>query len=385
MTALQVLALAVLCAALALLVYAYIGYPLLVAWGPRGLWRRPRINPIPVIGRVVLCAAYNEERTIRRMIEHALSAEPGDTRVIVVSDASTDRTDEIVAALARDDGRVRLLRAAERGGKNRALNLALRDLAATPDVAVVFTDANAVLDRQALIRLVNGLNAGATCVVGQLVFTDAATATARAEGLYWRYENAIKRGEGRLARLTVANGAIFALRAGDCGEIPPGIGNDLYLPLAVLGAGRQVVFDEAALAYEPATLRRGEEFSRKRRMANRQIQGTVTLWPRLDWPTRIQFISHKVIRWFGIPLLAGAFVSAAALVDVHWAFAVIAAGLATPFILAALQALGIRSRAGGLGEHFVVVHWAVLLGICDLIRGRSRAVWSPPSTSRSTE
>ncbi|MGB7211066.1 MAG: glycosyltransferase [Gemmatimonadales bacterium] len=370
---------------LALLAYAYIGYPILIARGPRGLWRSPRTNAVPVTGRVVLCAAYNEEQTIRRMVEQALSAEPGDAQVIVVSDASSDRTDEIVAELARGNDRVRLLRAPERGGKNRALNLALRDLAATPDVAVVFTDANAVLDRQAVIRLVDGLNAGATCVVGQLVFTDAATATARAEGLYWRYENAIKRGEGRLGRLPVANGAIFALRAGDCGEIPPGIGNDLYLPLAVLGGGRRVVFDETALAYEPATLHRAEEFSRKRRMANRQIQGTVTLWPRLDWPTRVQFISHKVIRWFGIPLLAIAFVCAATLAQVHWAYAVVAAGFAAPFILAALQAAGIRSRIGALGEHFVVVHWAVLLGIADLIRGRSRAVWSPPSTSRSTE
>src|SRR5690606_3995756 len=98
---------------------------------------------------------------------------------------------------------VRLLRVEGRLGKNHALNVALARLSPAEDDVVVFSDANALYQADAIVRLRENLAAGAVCTVGRLCFVDADTRTARAEGLYWRYENALKRAEGRAGRLLV--------------------------------------------------------------------------------------------------------------------------------------------------------------------------------------
>src|SRR5690606_18498587 len=97
-----------------------------------------------------------------------------------------------------------LVRVEGRLGKNHALNVALARLAPADNDVVVFSDANALYQQDAIVRLRDALAAGAACAVGRLGFVDESTGTARAEGLYWRYENFLKGAEGRMGRLLVA-------------------------------------------------------------------------------------------------------------------------------------------------------------------------------------
>lgn len=372
--------------ALFLLIYAYAGYPLFVRWMGGRLLPRPA-ETAGNLGRTwLLIPAYNEEAVIVARLENALAVTPADAGIVVVSDGSTDSTDAIVKDFERRDPRVRLFRVEGRRGKNHALNHALGLVAPQPDDVIVFTDANAHFAAGAIAALRERLAAGAACVVGKLEFVDAVTGTAQAEGLYWRYENALKHAEGAIGRLPFANGAIFAVRFREVSELPPDVGNDFWIPILVLGSGRSVVFEPAAVAREPAPARGREEFLRKVRMANRQIRGVILSWPHLDGATRFQLVSHKVLRWLGLPIMALVACTAVALWETHIAYRAAAVAISASAVLAAagvlVSGVGLRVPLLNLPVHFYRVHIAALIGILEAVLGRRRATWDQAQSAR---
>ncbi|MEJ2502344.1 MAG: glycosyltransferase, partial [Gemmatimonadota bacterium] len=289
-----------------LLAWAYVGYPLFAATGLARVLRQPRRSAGAPTGCVLLVPAHNEQEVIEAKIRNGLAlAWAGDGRldVVVVSDGSTDRTEELARRYASQTDRVRLIVCPQRRGKNAALNAAVAELDPPPDCLLLFTDANAIFDTGAASELARVLEGGAACAIGKLTFVDAATDTARAEGLYWRYENWIKRSEGAVGRAIAANGAILAARRRDVPELPSGVPNDWWIPLTLLARDRRVEYAPAAEAVEAAPQRKGEEFSRKVRMANRQMTGVLRIWRDLDAATRFQVVSHKLLRWLGLPLI----------------------------------------------------------------------------------
>jgi hypothetical protein len=227
---------------------------------------------------------------------------------------------------------------------------------------------------------------GATCAVGQLQFVDETTGTARAEGLYWRYENALRAAEGRLGRVSMANGAIFAARAGDVPHFPLDIGNDFWITAMVLGKGQAVAYQTDAVALEPAPAASREEFRRKQRMGNQGMWGVIQVWPEIDLATRFQLVSHKVLRWLGIPLLAIALASALLLGLQQPRYLIAAGVLASPLFLAGIGVIGrllrLRVPLADLAVHFWLVHWAALMGVMDAVRGRRFLTWEQAASSR---
>lgn len=373
--------------ALLLLGWAYAGYPLFTWMGGARLFAAPRDSRRPLGGSWLLVSAYNEAAVIAGKLENSLRLDhDGDLQVVVVSDGSTDGTDELVEQFATRDRRVRLVRVEGRKGKNHALNVALAQLAPAEEDVVVFSDANSLYRRDALRHLRECLASGAVCAVGKLAFADASTGTARAEGLYWRYENLLKAAESAAGRLLVANGAIFAARAGDVPRLPLGIGNDFWIPVTLLGAGRSIRYEPRAVALEMAPQHGREEFRRKLRMANRSMGGVMQAWPLVDTATRFQLVSHKVLRWLGLPLYLLTLLLAAAAAAVEPGFAVVLALLLLPALFAAIggvgRAVGVRIPGLDFAVHFFLVHLAACMGVAEALSGKERITWEQAASAR---
>ena len=224
--------------------------------------RRPlaaRVRRRPVRGEAatpsvtVIVAAHDEEAVIERRLENLLALDyPADRlEIVVTSDASDDRTDELVEAVVAREPRVRLIRC-PRGGKVAAQDRAVRE---TNGEIVAFSDANATWSPDALAKLVRSFaDPEVAYVCGRLVLTDAAGSNR--EGVYWRFETWLRAQESALGSVTGGNGSIYAVRRADYVEVDPRFGHDLSLPYLMVQRGRRAVYDPEALALRGARRRR---------------------------------------------------------------------------------------------------------------------------------
>ena len=248
--------------AVGLIVYAHVGYALLLALAARlfGSDEPPqRADPDRVPSVALIVAAHDEQDVIERKLADALALDyPGDRlRVVVASDGSGDRTVELARAAGADE-----VLDLPRGGKVAALNEAVRR---TDSEVVAFSDANSFWRPDALRRLVArlaGERVGYVC--GQVRFSGGEEGNQ--EGLYWRYEMAMRAMESRLAGITAGNGGIYAVRREAYVELHPSRGQDIGFPFELAKRGWRAVYEPAALAEERMAPSVEGEFTRKRRM-----------------------------------------------------------------------------------------------------------------------
>jgi GT2 family glycosyltransferase len=256
------------------LAYAYLGYPLLLAFVAtilRQAFREAEQNPAVSL----IVAAHNEAALISNKIENTFSLNyPADRlQLIVVSDASTDGTDEIVRRCR--DPRVTLLRQEPQAGKSAALNRGVEE--ATGEI-LVFSDANSMFSLGALRALVRPFaDSRIGAVSGALEYEADGAHTG--EGMYWRYEQVMKGLESRIGRLLGANGAIFAVRRELVPRLHPLDVNDFRIPYQALLEGRAAVLARAATASERAGPTVGGEMARKVRIMSRALPMFFSLLP----------------------------------------------------------------------------------------------------------
>jgi poly-beta-1,6-N-acetyl-D-glucosamine synthase len=296
-------------ACIAVVAYAYAGYPLLAALLSRWRGRAPRaIDPghadaCPPL--TVVVAACNEEARIAARIRDILAQDyPADRlRVLVVSDGSRDGTVEAARhAAAAGDARVTVLALAENGGKAAALNIAMLHVSTG---LVAMTDARQRYAPGALRALVAAFaDPRVGAVSGELVIEEIlpgqASSTPQGVGLYWRMEKRLRSDEARLGWLHGVSGAIHALRRDLFQPLPPGtLLDDMWIPLHVALAGRWVWMAREAIAYDHVSASAGEEFARKLRTlaGNWQLLARlpVLLHP-LRNPVFFAWCSHKFLR-----------------------------------------------------------------------------------------
>ncbi|MEO6519741.1 MAG: glycosyltransferase [Pseudoxanthomonas sp.] len=290
-----------------LVVYAYLGYPLLAAAWARRQGRTPRISSttaddLPVL-TVVVCA-YDEEARIGARISDILGQDyrADGLQVLVVSDGSGDRTAEVAALAAAMDPRVRVLVLPDNVGKAAAVNAAMAQINTS---LVAFADVRqryAPGALRALIAPFGDPRVGA--VGGELMILDSGAArsgrVAAASGIYWRMEKRLRADEARLQWLHGVSGAIYAVRRELFREIPAGtILDDMWVPLQVTLADRWVWMSRDAIAYDQASAHPGEEFARKLRTLAGNWQLVARL-PVLLHPLRnrvfFAWFSHKFLR-----------------------------------------------------------------------------------------
>lgn len=367
--------------------YAYAGYPFVLY--VLGLFRGRRIrrdesyNP-----RVILIiSAHNEERIIREKIENSLALDfPKDKlKIVVASDGSNDRTNEI----AREyEGHGVVLKAFERReGKSATLNRAVLGLEG--DV-LVFSDANAFYREDAIRMLVRNLaDDDIGCVVGKLVYLSNHSYVGKGESLYWRYESFLNGLESRVKSVLVGTGTIFAIRRELFFPLAKDVANDFQLPAEVASRGYGVVYEGGAVAYEKSTFFFREEFARKRRIIVRGLTGFRALRGSFGGAFRIfQFISRKLIRWSVGPLMPVLY-AANALLLADPIFRALFVLQNVFYVLAIAGALlrrgGVQSKILFIPFYFVMVNAASFAAIVTYLGGNRLASWEKAETTRDTD
>jgi len=363
------------------LIYIFAGYPLLLA-----LLARIRKNNEPQLNSslpkiCLIISAYNEEEVIAGKLQNSIDLDyPADLKEIwVISDESSDRTDEIVRSFSEQG--IQLFRVEGRKGKTHGISLLVPRLTAG---IIVFSDANAIYDRKALLEIVSGFSDPKIgYVVGHArYYTD--TIQANKEATYWNFEIGIKKLESRLDSVVGGDGAIYAIRRELFEPMADDDINDFVNPLQIRLKGYRGLFNEKAFCYEHSAENMLKEFKRKRRIVNRSWRGLFknsgVLNPLRTGIFSWQIFSHKLLRWLAGFFLILLLVSNVLLTgNPFYDFMLL---LQIVFYL--LAALGIQAEMAGrkssvffsIPAYFVLVNIASTLGIIDNQFGRKYTTWN---------
>ncbi len=363
----------------ALIVYTHVGYPALLWLLARG---KPRHEPVacasadlPPVSFVV--AAYDEEDVIARKVANVLAMDyPRDRfELIVASDGSSDAT----VTRARSAGADTVLDL-PRGGKVRAQDQAVEH--ASGDI-VAFSDANATLApdslRHLVARFVADPRLGYVC--GQVRFS--AEDGSNQEGVYWRYEMAVREMESRVGDITAGNGALYATRRESYVVVDPRMGHDLSFPFNMVKRGWRAKYEPLATAAEKATPSNESEFRRKRRMMSHTWPIMLTggiLSPRGYSPLyALQVVSHRLLRYVTPFLHLAALGASVRLASAGRVYRLAAAVQAA---LLAAAALGGRVRPLRLARYYVLVTASPAAGLWDWIRTGTPPGWEKAEGTR---
>jgi cellulose synthase/poly-beta-1,6-N-acetylglucosamine synthase-like glycosyltransferase len=350
------------------LAWTHVLYPIVARLGATIRVRTVQTDDHWLPGVAVIVAAYDEESVIERRIANlqALDYPRDRLEIVVTSDASSDRTEQLAEAAG-----ARVIRN-DRGGKVSAQNHAVRD---TDAEIVAFSDANSTWQPDALRRLVrNFADPDVAYVCGRLNLQ--ADDGRNKEGMYWRYELALRADESRLDSITGGNGSIYAVRRSDYVEVDPRFGHDLSFPYLMVQRGRRAVYEPDANAFEKATPTNEDEYRRKVRMFEHcwaiVVEGKMLRGLRPIY--LLEVVSHRHLRYASgvlhLLLLGLNF----ALLGRGAVYAV-ALGLQLGLLLAALVGVGIA-------RYYVLVTWATVVGLWNYVRRGVPTTWETAEGTR---
>jgi cellulose synthase/poly-beta-1,6-N-acetylglucosamine synthase-like glycosyltransferase len=278
-----------------LICFPFVAYPAILYL--LGVFRResdyPQLTEFPFVS--VLFAARNEEDCIAQRIENLLSLDyPADRmEILVASDASTDRTDEIVRGY--EDRNVKLFRSDNRQGKSALIDMLTSEAAGE---ILVCTDANTSFQPETIRELVRPFSDPAVgCVDGSKKNSLSGDSC---ESIYWRFEKSLKRLGSRLGAVLGATGAVFAVRKSLHDPITPKRGDDFETAVIVRIKGYKCVFNDRAVAYEPAP----DDRSQYHRLVRIVSWMSGSAWMLLGRALSrgklllsFQLLVHKILRW----------------------------------------------------------------------------------------
>lgn len=364
-----------------LLAYTYVGYPLVL--GVAGKLRPRRCSSDetyePEVSFIV--AAYNEEAAIGEKIENTLALDypRHKMEILVASDGSTDRTNEIVRSF--EDRGVKLLDFPERTGKIAAVARAVE--AAAHDI-VIFSDATGIYNDAAVRKMVcHFTDPRVGGVGGEVRYVAGDSVIGEGTGAYWRYEKAVKVLQSKAFSTTSISGAIHAVRKDLFVRVPPETGTDLLLPVSIVAEGYWVMYEPGAVADEVTTERASDETAMRIRIPVRgfasmvQSGGAMNLF-RHPW-VFFHVVSHKALRWIaGLFMLA--LLASNALLAVGSIFYQALLALQLLFYLSAAVGYVLRDRKKTIFNfpyYFCLLNFGALVGLVQYLAGRRIARWEP--------
>lgn len=370
----------ILWSSIAVVLYAYLGYGLAIAVISRFVSRPVQHSDhLPKV--TLLVAAYNEEDVIAEKIENSLALDyPADRlEILVVADGSHDGTCEVVRRYA--DRGVRLEFSPERRGKIHAVN---RTVPLATGEIIAFSDANSMFNRDAIKKLVRNFGDPEVALVAgeKRIARDDGTVSA-GEGLYWRYESALKRLDSRVSSVMGAAGEIFAIRKERWEDpAPDSIIEDFILSMGLVRDGYRVVYEPEAVSLEEASPNAGEEFKRKVRIVAGGWQAVVRLWPLMTPKyglVAFQFVSHRVLRWVLVPFLLPVILVTNALLAAHPLYLGLLAAQVMFYGLAAfgfaLEKQGRKWKPAYLPFFFTFLNYAALCGAWRYFTKTQAVTW----------
>ena len=373
------------------LLYSYVGYALVLVVLSRLRGRGVKAEDFtPTISFII--TAYNEERDLAAKLRNTLALNyPKDKlEIIVASDCSSDRTDEIARSFANEG--VRLHRQLERLGKTAAQNRAVE--LATGDV-ILFSDAT-TLYRPDVLRVISRNFADETigCVAGQLIYVDPANSSVGKGAVsYWNYEVFLKRHESNVRSLIGVSGCLYAVRRSAYVPLYHEACSDFIIATKMVEQGLRTIYEPDAICEEETNSRADKEF----RMRVRVITQTYNdLWKHrhIFNPFRygvyaLQLFSHKVMRYLVPVFLAMLFISSLVLASRSRFFALILvlqlAGYVVALVGYLLERAGLRSGLISLPHYFLLANLAAVVAFYEFVRGERYAKWEPIRQSAPAE
>jgi cellulose synthase/poly-beta-1,6-N-acetylglucosamine synthase-like glycosyltransferase len=333
--------------------------------------------------------AYNEERVIAQKLDNTLELDyPQDKlEVLVCSDKSDDRTNDIAAEYADRYSHIHLIAYEERSGKTGMINKAVPT---AQGEIIVLSDANTMYAADSVRIIVSAFASSEIgAVLGYLrLYVQPGVTGLDKEVNYRDFEAALKKAEGMYGCAMGAFGGFYAIRKKYFTPLPANAysNDDFLIPLRMIQQGLRVVFDPSARAEEETGDTLGEEFRRRIRIGAGNFQSFSLLPGMLNplHPRRFFFyVSHKVLRWFSPFLLLGMLCTNAVLYDV-FPFSIILYGQLLFYLFGGigciLDRMGKSLPLISAVYHFISMNYAVFLGFFRFLRGIKSAVWT--STER---
>jgi cellulose synthase/poly-beta-1,6-N-acetylglucosamine synthase-like glycosyltransferase len=371
-------------ASLVTIFYIYAGYPIAL-WVMKALKKNdpPRKHAIePAV--TILVPAYNEASCILDTVMNKLSLDyPSDRfEVLVVSDGSTDRTDDIVRRIGSN--KVRLLRQEPRAGKTSAINMAIPE--ARGEI-LVFSDANSIYERGALKAIVaNFADERVGYVTGKMIYANPdGSVTGDGCSLYMKYENTLRSLETSVGSVVGVNGGIDAIRKSlytrmNADQLP-----DFVLPLKVIEQGYKVVYEPDAILKEHSLKASRDEYRMRVRVSLRALWAlsdmrellSIRRYGLYSW----QLFSHKHLRYMAYLFMASAYVSNLILAysDPNYLFFFLAQSVCYGSALVAflLEKNGFRCGPFYIPYYFTLLNLASAHATYKFIRRQKQVLWTP--------
>jgi len=371
---------------IAFVAYSYGGYPLLLWLLSRVRRREVRTLDIePPVSLII--AAHNEERRIREKVENALIQDYPRERleIIVASDCSTDRTEEIVLEY-RDRG-VKLVRTPERKGKEAAQGCALE--VSTGEI-LAFSDAATTLPAVAIRKIVRNFGDRSVGCVSSVDRIISEEGVAVGEGAYVRYEMLLRSLESRTGTLVGLSGSFFAARREVCYPWRSDLQSDFNTVINAVRQGMRAVSDTESIGYYRSIADPAHEYDRKVRTVLRGItvlMGNLSLLNPLRYGSFAwRLASHKLFRWLVPYALLLALAANVTLAMTSWTYMALLSLQSAFYLCAACGASGLaafRGRVFSIPAFAVQVNVSILHAWYSFARGRRIVEWSP-STRRAT-
>lgn len=364
------------------ILYAYVGYPLII--GLLSVFFPKKDCPQQPTGNLsvsVIIAAKNEEKNIVKRIHNLLSLEYPCNRyeIIIVSDGSDDRTNDLVADMMMKRANIQLISYAPSRGKAYALNLGVEK--AKGDI-IIFADCRQYFSKDAIVALTaNFADETVGCVSGELFFLNEKKKEPQVEiGTYWKYEKMIRKAESATGSVVGATGAVYAVQKKLYQPIPENtLLDDVLIPMNVVFRGYRAVYDGRAQAFDRISGSVKEEWKRKVRTlaGNWQLASLKPdlLNPRKN-PIWWRFVSHKFAR-----LLVPVFLVLALVASIHLdklfykVCTILQLGFYGLSVAGAIVPASRQFPLINLIHFFMVLNLAAIAGFLRWITGRCNTVW----------
>ncbi|MBX9954127.1 glycosyltransferase family 2 protein [Peribacillus simplex] len=374
-----------------LIFYSFIGYPLsLVILNKVIKKKRDNVNTSLKPFVSIIIPAHNEENVIEKKLNNLMSLNyPKDLmEIIIASDNSTDRTNIIVEKFINENrlNNTSLYKVKKRQGKTNAQNEA--EKLAKGEI-LVFSDANAILDKDSIIHLVSSFTSeDIVYVTGRLQYVNSLDyISSQAENSYWNYDLFMRKVESNIKSITAGNGAIYAIRKSQYVDFNPIECHDSAMPLYAGIDNKRAVYNSNAIAYEKAGETSQDEFNRKVRMFRgilSSIFGSPSKYNFLKngWFSYFYF-GHRTLRYSLFILHIISFISNALLIRENIFYSTLFLLQCVFYILALCKkAFGFKNKLFYYPYYYCMTLAAQLLGAINQLTGKSKPFWEKAETTR---